>query len=195
MEGNGRPGLGARSIFICLVVLGLATLAAAGMGAWGAWSAWGTRGSWLDLALEPVPVLAVDRVVVLKGRRELLLYDDGVVIKRYPVGLGFAPAGDKQREGDGRTPEGRYTLDWRRVSDTLGPAIHVSYPDRQDRARAAAAGVDPGGGIMLHALRDSLPWQAATERRWTRGCIGLRRRDMRELWHALADGTPIDIRP
>ncbi|MFQ5959264.1 MAG: murein L,D-transpeptidase family protein [Alphaproteobacteria bacterium] len=177
-----------------MFALGLASFAVAGVGVW---REWGTRHSWLDLMRQPLALLDADRVVVLKGRRELLLYDGGVVVGRYAIALGFDPQGHKWREGDGRTPEGLYALDWRRVSDKLGPAIHVSYPNENDKARAAKAGVDPGGGIMLHALGDALPWQgaAAQERRWTEGCIGLRRRDMRELWHAVADGTPIDIRP
>ena len=184
-----------RAWLVCggLAVLGAATLAVAGLDAW---RDWGTPRSWLDLAAEPLALLAADRVVVLKGRRELLLYDGEVVIGRYPVARGFDPQGHKEREGDGRTPEGIYALDWRQVSERLGPAIHVSYPDHEDRRRAARAGIEPGGGILLHALADALSWAtaAAEARNWTLGCIGLRRADMREVWHAVADGTPIEIR-
>ena len=196
MAGFRRSKHGTRLIYACLFALGLASLTAAAVGAWDVWRDWGTRHSWLDLGRRPLALYAADRVVVLKARRELLLYDDGIVVRRYPVTLGFDPRGHKLREGDGRTPEGLYALDWRRVSEKLGPAIHVSYPKADDRARAARAGVEPGGGIMLHALGDGLPWQAsAEERRWTEGCIGLRRADMREVWYAVADGTPINIRP
>ena len=139
----------------------------------------------------------VDRVIVLKRRRRLLTVRGGKVVHSYPISLGFNPTGHKQREGDGRTPEGRYRLDWRHVSLTVGPAIHISYPSARDRKRARAAGRLPGGGIMVHSLDPSLPWQTARPqaRNWTHGCIGLRPEHLEALWHAVEDGTPIDIRP
>ncbi len=188
---DGRRHFGARR-----VVLAGALAAAAGGAGWAAWTVWSAYARWGAAAFAPRAVIRADRVVVDKSRGVLLLYDGGVAVARYPVAFGFAPRGHKRREGDGRTPEGRYVLDWRRLSPRLGPAIHVSYPNAADRARARAQGVDPGGGIMLHALSPDLPWDAAPgRRRWTAGCIGLPPRAMREVWHAVADGTPIEIRP
>ncbi|MFQ5785239.1 MAG: murein L,D-transpeptidase family protein [Alphaproteobacteria bacterium] len=176
-----------------LVASGIALLGGTG---WVAFGLWRAHALWGALAFTPREALAADRVLVLKRRGELVLTRDGTVIGRYPVALGRVPEGAKQREGDGRTPEGRYVLDWRRLSPVLGPAIHVSYPSPADRARAARAGVDPGGGIMLHALSGDLPWTATPPRRrgWTEGCIGLPPRAMRAVWYAIADGTPIEIR-
>jgi murein L,D-transpeptidase YafK len=194
MRANGRHPRGAGLARSALILLSLAALVAALPLAWRLHE---THALWGELMLAPVARLAADRVVVLKARRELLLYHDDTVVKRYPVSLGFEPNGHKRREGDGRTPEGRYRLDWRRLSERVGAAIHVSYPNARDRERAARDGVDPGGGIMLHALAGDLPWStAAPDRRvWTAGCIGLAPADMHELWYAVADGTPIDIRP
>jgi murein L,D-transpeptidase YafK len=177
-----------------LILLGLLPFAVAGLGA--TWLLLPDSAASLGVLFEPAPMARADRVVVLKGRRQLLLYRGGHILKRYPVSLGFNPVGHKQRQGDGRTPEGLYTLDWRHISADLGPSIHVSYPEPRDRARAAKAGVDPGGAIMLHALPDTLPWQrrAVRLRTWTEGCIGLKPRHMKEVWSAVADGTVIDIR-
>ncbi len=190
MAGGRRLSVARR---IVLAAALLAAIVGTGRLAWSVWSAYAR---WGAAAFAPRAVIRADRVVVDKSRGVLLLYDGDVAVARYPVGFGFAPRGDKRREGDGRTPEGRYVLDWRRLSPRLGPAIHVSYPDAADRARARAQGVDPGGGIMLHALSGDLPWDADPDRRrWTQGCIGLPPRAMREVWHAVADGTPIEIRP
>lgn len=141
--------------------------------------------------------LKADRVVVLKKERVLLLLHEGKTVRRYPIAVGSNPTGHKEREGDGRTPEGTYRLDWRHATPRVGPAIHVSYPDARDRRRAKAVGVDPGGGIMLHSLDHTLPWGSvpASERTWTDGCIGLKPRDLEEMWHAVRDNTVIEIRP
>lgn len=195
MGGNGRDKRKGAWAGACLLLMGLLPLAVSGLGAF--WLVWPDRVAGLKAALAPAPSFKADRAVVYKGRRELLLYRDGRMLKRYPVALGFDPVGPKRRQGDGRTPEGAYVLDWRHISKDLGPAIHISYPNAGDRARAAAAGVDPGGAIMLHALPDTLPWDArpVQARAWTEGCIGLKARHLREVWSAVADGTPIDIRP
>lgn len=138
-----------------------------------------------------------DRVVVIKHRRELMTLRGDVVLRRYPIALGFNPVGHKRHEGDGRTPEGVYRLDWRHVSLTVGPAIHISYPNARDRQRAKAARRRPGGGIMLHSLDPPLPWTTAKprSRMWTQGCIGMMPGHLEEIWHTVMDGTLIEIRP
>src|SRR5207249_6052688 len=47
-----------------------------------------------------------ERILVEKGARRLTLFCAGRKLKEYRVALGFSPVGPKQREGDGRTPEG-----------------------------------------------------------------------------------------
>lgn len=148
--------------------------------------------------LRPIgPAFKADRVIVLKGKREVLLMRGDKVRARLPAALGFAPVGHKRREGDGRTPEGIYKLDWRWNSPRHGRSIHVSYPAPADRKRARRDRVDPGGAIMIHRLSARLPWATtpAAARNWTEGCIGLKPRDMNLVWRAVADGTPIEIRP
>lgn len=94
----------------------------------------------------------VDRIVIDKRARTLTLFHDHVVMKTYKVALGRNPQGHKQREGDGRTPEGSYVIDSRKRDSAFHRALHISYPNADDRLRARARGVAPGGAIMIHGL-------------------------------------------
>jgi murein L,D-transpeptidase YafK len=146
----------------------------------------------------PLPASArADLVVVDKAERRLALMRDGEVLKSYRVALGGDPRGHKQREGDGRTPEGRYAIDGRNPASSFHRALHVSYPDGQDRARAAASGDRPGGDIMIHGIRNGLGWLGPLHRLvdWTDGCIAVTDAEIREIWRAVPTGTPVEIRP
>ncbi|MBK1699580.1 L,D-transpeptidase family protein [Thiococcus pfennigii] len=143
--------------------------------------------------------LVADLVVVEKSERRLYLVKDERPVRSYPVSLGFAPTGHKEREGDGRTPEGRYVLNWRKASGNFYRSIHISYPNAEDRLRAARLGVNPGGLIMIHGqpppneysdLQDLL-----RDEDWTQGCIAVSNQAIDEIWAATRNGTPIEIRP
>ena len=145
----------------------------------------------------------VDLVVVDKSDRELRLMSSGgdagekTVLMRFPVAFGGDPVGHKRREGDGRTPEGRYSLDWRNEDSAFYRSIYVSYPNEADRAAAAERGEDPGGMIMLHGQRNGFGWLAWLTQRfdWTEGCIALTNDDMDAVWRNVPNGTPILIQP
>ena len=140
----------------------------------------------------------IDYVLVKKGERKLYLYSGDHVVKSYSVALGREPKGQKIREGDSRTPEGLYTLDWRNPTSKFFRSIHVSYPNISQRRTAKEAGVDPGGAIMIHGQpsdwveRIKLTF-AHTD--WTEGCIAVENQDMLEIWDLVRDGTPIKIDP
>ena len=136
-------------------------------------------------------------MLVLKAERLLLLMDGDILLASYDVALGASPIGPKERRGDGRTPEGRYVLDWRNEESDFHRAIHVSYPSATDRARARAAGVDPGGAIMLHGLPNGLGEIGSDHLSgdWTDGCIAVTNEEMDQIWTLIPDGTPIDIVP
>lgn len=134
-----------------------------------------------------------DLVVVFKADHEMYLYRNGRPIRHYPIQLGPQPEGHKQREGDGRTPEGAYLLDWRNPESRFYKSIHISYPDSRDLTSATHRGVDPGGEIMIHGQ----PWYASTARvgDWTDGCIAVSNKVMDELWELVPEDTPIHIYP
>ena len=142
-------------------------------------------------------VTRVDRVVVNKARREMLLLAGGNVLRAYRIALGFDPVGHKTREGDGRTPEGRYVIERRNPRSAYHLALRISYPNQGDRQRAEALGVDPGGDIMIHGLPNGVDsaGRGHPERDWTRGCIAVSDTEIEEIWSLVADGTAIEINP
>lgn len=139
----------------------------------------------------------IDKVLVVKSERRLHLVSRGELLRSYRVSLGKQPLGPKRREGDQRTPEGFYWIDWRKTSDKYNLAMHISYPNAKDRARARAEGVPPGNMIMLHGtpLDEEYPEWFFHTLDWTEGCIALTNRDMQEVWQLVRDGTLIEIRP
>ncbi|MCG6573475.1 hypothetical protein EGM97_02000 [Pseudomonas sp. AF32] len=140
----------------------------------------------------------IEKVLVLKSAHQLQLIHDGKPLKTYRISLGKgAKKGPKLIEGDKRTPEGFYWIDWRKTSERYYLSMHISYPNISDAARARREGVEPGGMIMIHGTPDSEenPEQLFHTLDWTDGCIAMRNVDMREVWNLVPDGTMIEIRP
>jgi murein L,D-transpeptidase YafK len=138
-----------------------------------------------------------DRVVIEKGARQLHLMQDGKAFRTYKIALGIRPVGDKKREGDFKTPEGKYYLDARNPNSDFFLSIRVSYPDASDRREAGELGVDPGGAIMIHG-QPNVPTRSETYYRtqdWTNGCIAVSNSDMIDIWLMTGENTPIEIRP
>ncbi|MDE2230382.1 MAG: L,D-transpeptidase family protein [Alphaproteobacteria bacterium] len=154
---------------------------------------------WVRSARAAPPNGKADWVLVIKSIRNLQLYRAGNILKTYACALGKHPEGPKLRIGDGRTPEGVYTIDSRLADSAYFLALHVSYPDAADMRRAAAAGVNPGGKIFIHGLPNHYKDRAAAivafPYDWTDGCISVDDISMQEIWNAVDDGTPIEIRP
>jgi murein L,D-transpeptidase YafK len=50
---------------------------------------------------------------------------------------------------------------------------------------------------MIHGLPDRTPYLGRLHRLedWTDGCIAVTNREIEQLWQAVEDGTPIEIRP
>jgi murein L,D-transpeptidase YafK len=139
----------------------------------------------------------VDRVVVRKGERRLLLMHGGNVVRSYHVALGLNPVGQKERSGDFRTPEGSYRLERRNPRSDYFLSIKVSYPNETDLRRAHARHWDTGGSIMIHGLPNFLKHDPDYYERhdWTDGCIAVSNADMVEIWMLTPDEVPIDILP
>jgi murein L,D-transpeptidase YafK len=138
-----------------------------------------------------------DKVLVEKSARKLHLLKDGEPFRTFAIALGIAPAGDKLTEGDFKTPEGHYFLDRRNPNSDFFLSIRISYPGPDDRARARAEGVDPGGQIMIHGQPNDPAYSAAYYRStdWTNGCIAVSNSDMIDIWLMTPGNVPIEIRP
>ena len=137
----------------------------------------------------------IDRIIVEKAARRMVLVQDGVTVRDYRIALGFAPEGNKRQQGDGRTPEGEFRIDRRNAGSAYHLSLGLDYPRPQDRARAKAGGYDPGGDIMIHGQPNALPEGAALRGDWTAGCIAVSNAEMREIWSVAPTGTVVEIRP
>ena len=138
-----------------------------------------------------------DSVLVIKSQSKLYLKKDGKILKEYRVAFGANPKGHKEQEGDERTPEGRYILDYKKINSEFYKSIHISYPNETDQQRARKSGVHPGGAIMIHGQKNGYGglWWITQRFNWTDGCIAVSNRAMDEIWDSVDVGTPIEIKP
>lgn len=138
-----------------------------------------------------------DKILILKSERKLSLLRDGHVLRSYKVALGSNPVGAKTRKGDHKTPEGLYTIDSKKEHSRSHRALHISYPDAEDREQAQASGYDAGGDVEIHGIENGLGWIGRLHRTadWTDGCIALTDEEIDEVWKAVDVGTPVEIKP
>lgn len=139
----------------------------------------------------------VDRVLIDKSGRALSLMVGNRVIAKFPIVLGGNPIGHKRKEGDERTPEGSYVLDYKKTDSAFFRSIHISYPNASDRQSAKDRGVEPGGAIMIHGQKNGLGWLSFLSQHydWTNGCIALSNEDMQRVWDLVQVPVPIEITP
>jgi len=161
----------------------------------------------IAVLLWPMPLLAADtsskgtinadHVRIEKASRTLYLYRNGKVIRKYRIALGRNPVGPKLREGDGRTPEGRYIIDSRNAASRFHLALHISYPNKIDNQLTEMAGIDPGGDIFIHGAGEKYEWMGRfhSVNDWTDGCIAVTNEEIEEIWNLVPDGTTVDIVP
>lgn len=141
--------------------------------------------------------ITADSIVVEKHKRRLTLYQLGIPVRTYPVALGKQPVGDKLRNGDNRTPEGLFFIDYKNPDSKYHMALHISYPDAAHLAKSRAVGAKPGGDIMIHGLPKAFAdiGEKHAEYDWTEGCIAVTNVQIDEIWRAVAPGSPILIKP
>lgn len=151
----------------------------------------------VQVAAPPSPPLVgqIDRIVVEKSARRMVLYQDGKIVRSYTMALGFAPEGDKSRQGDGRTPEGIYRINRLNDRSAYHLSLGLDYPQPADVARAAAGGYNPGGDIMIHGQPNSFPDAAILKGDWTAGCIAVSNAEIREIFAATPLGTEVEVKP
>lgn len=139
----------------------------------------------------------IDKLVVLKSKRQLLAYSDGKLLKTYRVALGQNPVGAKQVEGDRKTPEGQYTINDKNLHSAYHKNLGISYPNAQDKAEARLLGKPAGGLIKIHGMRNGHGYLGLfhTFTDWTLGCIAVTNAEVDELYAHTPIGTPIEIKP
>lgn len=147
--------------------------------------------------LPPPPPLtgAVDRIVIDKSDRQMQLIQDGKPVRTYAIALGFTPEGDKERQGDGKTPEGEFTIDRRNDESAFHLSLGLDYPKKEDLIRASAGGYSPGGDIFIHGQPNALPDGLKIKGDWTAGCIALTDKEMEVVYSMIEPGTPVFIYP
>ncbi len=151
--------------------------------------------------IEKLPKITL--IKVYKSKRYMDVLSGDTIVRRYAIRLGFSPVGHKSEEGDGKTPEGKYMLDWRNPNSLFYKSFHVSYPNKADKARAEKRGVSPGGDIMIHGSSNKLKnmgealYHYIPNSDWTWGCISVSNAAIDELWLLLDEKipTPIEIIP
>jgi len=138
-----------------------------------------------------------DSVLVEKAKRKMYLIHEGMKYREYDISLGDNPAGHKQQEGDERTPEGKYIIDYRNPNSSYHLSLHINYPNQKDKESARERSVSPGGDIFIHSLPNGIDWkpQAFKGQDWTDGCIAVTNAEINEIWKLVENGTPIEILP
>jgi murein L,D-transpeptidase YafK len=150
------------------------------------------------------------RIVIYKSKRRLELHSDGRVVRTYAIGLGFSPVGDKQKEGDGRTPEGDFYIFVKNPKSAYYLSLGVSYPNIEDAERGLRDGLISNAqhAQILRAIRNKTAPPQYTSlggliyihgngagSDWTWGCVALDNANMKELFDSVAVGTPVTIKP
>lgn len=171
-------------ILLCLLI-GLGFLAAS------------LYGPPLQVAAPPPPPLKgeIDRIVIEKSARRMQLFQNGKVVRTYAVALGFTPEGDKERQGDGKTPEGSFVINRKNESSAFTLSLGLDYPQPDDLARAVEGGYSPGGDIFIHGQPNALPEGFKLKGDWTAGCIAVSNTEIREIWASTPLGTMVEVLP
>jgi murein L,D-transpeptidase YafK len=144
-----------------------------------------------------VQAKTADRIVIFKSAHSMKLMHGSEILKTYQVAISTVPVGAKERVGDHKVPEGNYVIDRKNPQSKFHLALHVSYPNATDRARARKLGVEPGGDIEIHGLPKSYAWLGALHRQtdWTDGCVAITNAEIEEIYPLVSVGTTVEIHP
>jgi len=139
--------------------------------------------------------IIIDRIVVRKSEHRMFVYAHGALIHTYTIAIGKGSAGDKQFQGDKKTPEGSYYIFAKNPSSAYHKNLGISYPNADDRAAAKSLGMPAGGDVKIHGLKNGQGYIGRFQRwkDWTNGCIGLTNEEIDDLYEHTPVGTPIII--
>lgn len=155
----------------------------------------------LVLAISLLPACSSKKITLVevdKSARKMYLKRHGKIIKKYDIALGGNPRGHKIREGDNKTPEGIYVLDYKNRHSKFYKSMHLSYPNYLDQLRAKSIKASAGGAIVIHGMPNGVSQKSIVKQRghdWTNGCIAVKNEDMQEFWSLVRTNTPIFIKP
>lgn len=159
---------------------------------------------------EPLPNMENPNILVKKDERKLEVFDGEKFIRSYEISLGFAPVGDKETEGDGKTPEGEFYVFTKNSESSFFLSLGLSYPNIEDAERGLInnlisqaeyyeiikaineKGMPPqktklGGEIYIHG--------GGCQADWTVGCMALKNEEMQEIFDKIEVGTIVTIKP
>ena len=136
----------------------------------------------------------IDKLLVVKHKRELTVFSKGKVLKTYKISLGGVPIGKKEFEGDKKTPEGIYSINDKNPNSDYHLNLAVSYPNEADSLHALKFGKSAGGEIKIHGLPNGYGFIGKFQRfqDWTLGCIALTNSEIEELFYNVPMGTEIE---
>ena len=161
-------------------------------------------------AAQTMPKLKNPHLVIGKAARKLELFDGESLIKTYKIALGFAPVGDKEKEGDGKTPEGEFYIFSKNDKSNFYLSLGISYPSVDDAERGLREKIisrDERDAIVTAVKNKRMPPQktklggeiyihgGGTENDWTWGCSALANEDIKELFELVPIGAKVVIKP
>ncbi|WP_136668318.1 murein L,D-transpeptidase family protein [Flavobacterium sp. H122] len=141
--------------------------------------------------------IQIDRLVVNKSKRQMHAYANGQLVKTYKISLGKQPIGDKEIEGDKKTPEGIYFINDKNPNSGYHKNLGISYPNKEDIENVKSLGLPAGGDVKIHGLRNGVGFIGKFHRwhDWTLGCIAVTDEEIDELYNAVKIDTQIEILP
>jgi murein L,D-transpeptidase YafK len=139
----------------------------------------------------------IDHLIVFKSKKELLAYADGKLVKTYKISIGLQPNGDKEFEGDNKTPEGVYLINDKNPNSICHKNLGISYPNNEDIKHAKELRKPAGGDIKIHGLPNGFGFISKFHR-WfgfTNGCVMVTNLEVDELYKAVKIGSEIEMKP
>ena len=145
--------------------------------------------------------MEADEIRVYKSKHQMDLLFQGKVVKTFRVMLGRGGSKAKSKQGDNLVPEGKYIIDYKNPDSQFFKSLHISYPNDEDKRRAAEAGVEPGGDIMVHGYpnRPKAIFKFLKKMGliklidWTAGCVAVDDDEMEAIYNSIEEHTPITI--
>jgi murein L,D-transpeptidase YafK len=150
---------------------------------------------------KPSPAVNPYYIVVDKSDYELKVYDDEGWYATYPIVFGSRDLSDKMKEGDKKTPDGRFKVIQKKIHKKWGPELLLDYPTPVSYQRfneRKQKGILPktakiGSGIAIHATRPEEEWTVDNFYNWTDGCVSVKYTEMKDLFSYIPVGTPVTI--